>query len=371
MCFKGTQTRPRPMDISSEMESLGASYNAFTSRDLTGYWAKVAYTKLDKIFDILADMYLNPVFNEKEIEKEKGVIVEEINMYEDQPRTKVSETLDALMYGNQPAGWSIAGPKENIRKIDRNDFLKYRSAHYHGAKTVVVIAGRIDSKKAKALVEKYFSKIKKDKKIAPVKTSESQKSSALALVKRDLDQTHFILGLKAFSSSSPKKYPLVLLSEILGGGMSSRLFQKIREELGAAYYVGSSPSLFLTHGYLEIFAGVNHQKSIVAIKAVLEELRKILKKGVEIKELKRVKDHFLGTFLLSLETSSDLAFFYGEQETVLGKIQSPENVIKKISLVTQKDIQKIAKEVFDNRKLNLAVIGPYENGSDFKKILKI
>ena len=153
--------------------------------------------------------------------------------------------------------------------------------------------------------------------------------------------------------------------------MSSRLFQKIREELGAAYYVGSSPSLFLTHGYLEIFAGVNHQKSIVAIKAVLEELRKILKKGVEIKELKRVKDHFLGTFLLSLETSSDLAFFYGEQETVLGKIQSPENVIKKISLVTQKDIQKIAKEVFDNRKLNLAVIGPYENGSDFKKILKI
>ncbi|MFA6136175.1 MAG: pitrilysin family protein [Candidatus Paceibacterota bacterium] len=371
MCFKGTKKRPTPMDIASELAGLGALSNAFTSRDLTGYWAKVAYNKMDKVFDILADMYLNPVFNKKEIEKEKGVIIEEINMYEDQPRAKVSEELDKLMYGNQPAGWSIAGPKENIRIISQNDFIKYRSSHYHGSKTIVVIAGRIDTKKARQMVDKYFSNLDKGKRIISKNVLEKQNSPLLSIVKKDLDQTHFIFGLKSFALNSPKKYPLALLSEILGGGMSSRLFQKVREELGAAYYVGSSPSLFKTHGYLEIFAGVNHQKTFIAIKAILDELREILKNGINDKELIRAKDHYIGNLMLSLETSSDLAFFYGEQETILGKINSSQEIIKKLQLVSKKDVMEVAKQVFQNKGLNLAVIGPYKKESDFKKLLRI
>ncbi len=369
MFFKGTKSRPTPMMIASEFESLGASFNAFTSRDLTAYWGKVAYPNGEKIMDLISDMYCNPLFDEKQIEKEKGVIIEEINMYEDDPRYKVSQILERTMYGNQPAGWDVAGPKENIKKITREDFIKYRTQHYNTLKSFLVVAGNIDVKTALAWGNKYLSSIKRGKIIKPQKFSDSQTKPAFGYKFRELDQTHFIMAFKAFSIFSKERFVLALLSDIIGGGMSSRLFQKIREELGAAYYVGSSPTLYGTHGYLDIFAGVNHGKSEIALKAIRDELQSIVKNGVTQQELDRVKEHRMGQFLLSLETSSDLAFYYGEQKVVTGKMMSPEEVIKNIKSVTKERISRLAKQVLDNSKLNFAVIGPYKSINHFKKLL--
>lgn len=369
MCFKGTPKRPRPIDISSEFETLGASYNAFTSRDLTGYWAKAASLHTREITDLLSDMYLNPLFDNQEIEKEKGVIVEEINMYEDQPRAKVSQILERLMYGNQPAGWDVAGPKENIIKMTQNDFLDYRKNHYVAPKTFVVIAGNVSLNQAEELSERYFSQVPKGKKIKSSGVKDRQTKPAVALKFKDLDQTHFMMAFKAFSLFNERRYILALLADILGGGMSSRLFQKIREDLGAAYYVGSSANLYATHGFMDIFAGVNHSKTDLAIKAVIEELRDVAKNGVNSGELARVKEHRIGTFLLSLETSSDLAFYYGEQEVTMEKSLKPEQVIKKVKSVTKDQVTRLARQILQNKGLNFAVIGPYRSSGRFKKIL--
>jgi predicted Zn-dependent peptidase len=369
MCFKGTPKRPRPIDISSEFETLGASYNAFTSRDLTGYWAKAASLHTREITDLLSDMYLNPLFDKQEIEKEKGVIVEEINMYEDQPRAKVSQILERLMYGNQPAGWDVAGPKENIIKMTKNDFLDYRKNHYVTPKTFVVIAGNTSLNQAKELSKKYFSQVPKGKKIKSSGVKDRQAKPAVALKFKELDQTHFMMAFKAFSLFDERRYILALLADILGGGMSSRLFQKVREDLGAAYYVGSSANLYATHGFMDIFAGVNHAKTDLAIKAVIGELRDIAKNGVNSGELARVKEHRIGTFLLSLETSSDLAFYYGEQEVTMEKSLKPEQVIKKVKSVTKDQVARLARQILQNKGLNFAVVGPYRSSGRFKKLL--
>jgi predicted Zn-dependent peptidase len=369
MCFKGTPRRPLPINISSEFETLGASYNAFTSRDLTGYWAKVASAHTEEIADLLSDMYLNPLFDKREMEREKGVIVEEINMYEDQPRSKVAQILERLMYGNQPAGWDVAGPKGNIVKMDKNDFLDYRKKHYVAPKTFLVIAGGITPQKAKKMAEKYFASIPAGKKIKSPAVKNRQTKPAVAVKFRELDQTHFVMAFKAFSLFDQRRYTLALLSDILGGGLSSRLFQRVREELGAAYYVGSSANLYATHGFMDIFAGVNHAKTDLALKAIINELRDVAKNGVNSGELARVKEHRIGTFLLSLETSSDLAFYYGEQETVIGKSLEPAQVIKKVKSVTKDQVARLARQMLQNKGLNFAVIGPYRSPDRFKKNL--
>ncbi len=369
MCFKGTPQRPTPFLISSEFENLGASYNAFTSRDLTGYYGKVSCDHAEQITDLISDMYLNPLFKEEEIKKEKGVIIEEINMYEDQPRSKVSQMLEKIMYGDQPAGWDVAGPKENIVKMDKSDFLDYRKKHYVASKTFLIFAGNISLQKAKKLALKYFSGVPIGGKIKSRPVLDKQEKPKTTFKFKELDQTHFALAFKAFPIFDSRRFSLAILADIIGGGMSSRLFQKVREELGAAYYVGASPSLYATHGYLEIFAGVNHKKSQKAVEAIIQALKKVVSKGVTDEEISRAKEHNVGNFMLSLETSSDLAFYYGEQEIVLGKSSPPDQIIKKIKSVTKADLARLARQILQNKNLNFSVIGPYKSDEKFKKIL--
>ncbi len=371
MCFKGTTRRPTPLAISSEFEQLGASYNAFTSRDLTGYYGKVASRSFEKILDLLADMYLNPTFVDAEIEKEKGVIVEEINMYEDEPRAKVSQVLDATMYGDQPAGWEVAGVKKNIYATTRQTFVDYRGAHYHAQKTIVVVAGSVDPHSAMQRVAEKFSPITRASRIARAsRVSENQKSPRIAMHVKPLDQTHLLLGIKAFSASDRQRFILSMLSGVLGEGMSSRLFQKVREEMGAAYYVRSTPSLFATHGYLEIAAGVNHQKAAAAVGAIVDEMKKISRDGVLEKELSRAQEHAIGTFALSLETSSDVGFFYGEQEVVLGEIKSPRAIMDAFRAVRPSDVRRLAQKLFVNKRISLAAVGPNLSREAFSSLVR-
>lgn len=371
MCFKGTKKRPRSIDIASELDSIGAVSNAFTSQEYTGYFAKAEPKYFDKILDIVSDIYLHSVFKTKEIDKERGVIIEEINMYEDLPMRRVHELFANLLYGDQPAGWDIAGRKEVIQKLNRDDFIKYQQNHYLANSTLVVVAGNFNEKEAIEKIKNSFLGIKTSEKTQKIATKEYQEKPEIMLRQKDSDQTHIVLGVRAYDIFDKRRYALEVLGEILGGGMSSRLFQKIREEMGSAYYVGADSDLYTDHGYLAVSAGIDHNKIDSVLSAILEEFQRIEREPVENKELQRVKDRIVGHLSLSLETSNQLANFFGGQEILTRQIITSEEISKKIQAVTAEEIVAIADDIFKNNKLNLAIIGPFEDKAKFESIFKL
>lgn len=371
MCFKGTKKRPKSIDISSELDNIGAAYNAFTSMEYTGYFAKARPNNFDIILDVVSDIYLNQIFEPQEIDKERGVIIEEINMYEDLPMRRVQELFTTLLYGDQPAGWDIAGRKEVIKKLTREDFIKYHNEHYVGKSSLVVVAGKFNEEEVIKKIETAFANIKSGRRTPKIKTTEYQERPEVLLKYKETDQTHLVLGVRAFDIFDERRYVLQVLSDILGGGMSSRLFQKIREEMGAAYYVGADADLYTDHGYLAVSAGIDHNKSSDVIEAILEEFGKIVEQPIENKELQRAKEHLIGRLIIELETSDQLAGFYGGQEIITRKTITPEEAIKKIQAVRSEEISGVASEIFQNQKLNLAIIGPFKEKERFEKILKL
>lgn len=370
MCFKGTHKRPTAMDIAAELDGLGAQYNAFTSQESTSYYAKARNEGATNILDVVADMYLDPIFEHQEIEKERGVIIQELNMYEDTPARRVDELFMNLVYGDQPAGWDIGGKKEVISKLTRDDFVKYRAKHYlPQATTVVISGGRADH----GMLEKtkdYFKKLSSGRKSVKPKTKELQKKPAELVSFKDVDQSHLVLGFRAFDVYDERKYALQVAADIVGGGMSSRLFQKIREELGAAYHVQSSAEFYLDHGLLEMDAGVEHGKVDIVLKASLKEFSRMAKERVGIEELKRAKEHITGNLFMSLEGSDALAYFYSAQEIFGLRLLTPQEIANKINAVTADEVRRVMGQIVKNDRLNLAIIGPFKKRS-FLDILKV
>ena len=371
MCFKGTKKRPNALVISSELESLGASYNAFTGHEYTGYYAKVGVDKINSALDIISDMYLNPLFEVKEIEKEKGVIIEEINMYEDLPMKKVHEIFDELLYGDQPAGRSIAGTKETVSKMTREAIVNYRKQHYVPGATTIVVAGAFKEKEMLKKLGSIFNTVPKSKKSDKEKVLEAQKRPSVALQFKQSDQTHLVLGFRAFDMFDKRKYALGILCDVLGGGMSSRLFQRVREQMGAAYYVRCGSSLLTDNGFVSISAGVDNKKAQEVIRAILDEINKIKKEPISKEEFEKTKNHIIGRMQIGLETSDSIAEFYGEQELFKEKLMTPEQIIKKIKTVKLSEIKALANDIFQNHKLNLAVIGPFKDKSEFESGLSL
>ena len=371
MCFKGTEKRPSAGDIAREFDSIGAQNNAFTSNEVTGYWGKAHSKHTEKILDLIADMYLNPTFPEKDLEIEKGVIIEEINMYEDLPQRLVYEVFDELLYGDQPAGWSVAGTKENIRSFGRKDFVNYRKQQYVASATTVVVAGDVDANDIFKKVAKAFSQISTGKKTAKKKVIEKQSEPAIKLRFKETDQTHLVLGFRAFDLYDKRMYTLYLLSAILGRGMSSRLFQKMRDQLGICYYVRSNVVSLTDHGSFIVSAGIDSARVEEGIKGILEEFIRIRDEKVSEEELRKAKDYYLGNLYLNLESSDAVADFFGSQEIFKQKIKTPKDIEKEIEKITTEDISKVAKEIIQNKKLNLAIVGKYKNAERFKKILKV
>lgn len=371
MFFKGTEKRPTSLDISREFDSIGAKYNAFTGNELTGYYGKAHPKFFDKILDIISDMYLNPKFPEAEMEKEKGVIIEEINMYEDLPQFKVQEVFSELLYGDTTYGWSIAGPKENIRNMKREDFVNYRKAHYVASKTIIVVAGNVNAGEAFKKIEKAFKNISTGKRILKKKVAEIQNKPAVKIQHKDTDQIHIIIGLRTFSIHDKRVSVLRVLSTIIGGGMSSRLFQKMREELGICYYVKSSVDHLTDHGHFSISAGVDKTRLVEAVQGILGELKKIRDEKVSDEELKKAKDYMTGHLYLGLESSDSLVEFYGGQEIMREKMKTPQEVEKEIQKVTASDIAKLAKQILKNESLNMALIGNIQNQVELKKIFSL
>lgn len=370
MCFKGTIKRPRPIDIAGELDSLGAHYNAFTSREFTSYFAKVRNDLTSRALNLVADLYLNPTFKSEEIEKEKGVIIEEINMYEDTPARNVQEIFMRLVYGDQPAGWDVAGTKEIIKSLKREDFIKYRGEHYLPQSTVVVVTGNFDNQKIIEEIENYFSVLPSGAKFPKLKVKEEQMEPQEIIKFKESDQTHLVMGFRAFDIFDKRRFALEVLSDILGGGMGSRLFQSIREELGAAYYVNASSDFYSDHGLVVMSAGVDHKKLEDVIKIGLQEFNKFKEKKVSEEELQRAKDHLTGTTILSIETSDSLGYYYGGQEIMGLGLETPEELLKNIQAVTSEEIQLVAQNLFSNNHLNLALIGPFKDKS-FRDIIRL
>ena len=370
MMFKGTPKRPTAMSISRELDGLGASYNAFTSTEYTGYYAKVENRHLNKALDIISDIYLNPLFEQQEIDKERGVIIEEIKMYNGLPQQQVSEELDALLYGDVPAGWPVIGPEENIRKFKRQDFLQYRKDHYVAESTIVVVAGDIKEKEVIKAVEKLFKNIPvtKNKEKHPVK--ESQDKPQIRIKYKDTSQTHIVLGFRSFDVNDKRGPIMTVLNTILGQGMSSRLFTKMRDELGICYYVNSSQNSFTDHGYLSIRAGVDNTRVKIAIENIMLEINKLKNEIISKDELKKAKDFISGGTALGLETSDSRADYVAFQELLKKEIKTPEQKLKEINKVTAKQIKDLANEIFVIEKLNLAMIGPFKDEKEFLSLLK-
>ncbi len=371
MCFKGTTKRPSAHAISAELDGLGSQYNAFTGQEYTGYYAKSDAKHFKQVFDVVSDIYLNSTFPEAEMEKEKGVIVEEINMYEDMPHRHVQDLFMSLLYGDQPAGWNIAGTRENVRAMTRKDFVEYKKAHYVPKATTVIVAGKVKESDVKKEVTRIFGGLVNTKKEGKKKVIEHQTKPEILIKYKKTDQTHLVLGVRTFDIFNKKNTVLAVLATILAGGMSSRLFIKLREELGVAYYVRAFNDPFTDHGFLEIAAGVSNDRVEEVIGEILKECKRLTLELVSKTELDKVKEYLAGNQKLELESSDAWASYFGGQEVLHKKIKSPEETEKEIRKVTAKQIQDMAKLIFKNQTLNLALIGPFENKVKFEKVLKI
>lgn len=369
MCFKGTSRRPSAFDITKELDGIGAQYNAFTGQEYTGYYAKADYKNLNTILDVVSDMYLNPIFPDKEIEKEKGVIIEEINMYQDLPQRIIWDVFHKLLYGDHPAGWNIAGTKENVQKILRTDFIDYRSKHYVASATTVIVSGKINEKEVFKKVSTAFKDIGKWKKDEKEKVWENQKTPQVAVQHKDTDQTHLILGVRSFNTYNKYNPIIMVLDAVLSGGMSSRLFQKLRDEMGVCYYVGADNSEYTDHGFFSIFAGVDSKRVKEVITTILAEMNKIKKNLIKPDELNKAKQYLIGNLNLGLESSNSLAIYYGMQEVLKKEIKKPEDVIKEIKAVTADQIRFVAERIFKDEGLNLAIVGKFKDDKEFREIL--
>jgi len=369
MFFKGTKRRPTTLALSSELDALGGEYNAFTAKEYTGYWIKVAAPKIRKALDVVSDMLLNSKFEETEIEREKGVIVEEVNMYEDNPLLHVEDVFETCLYGDTPAGWETIGTKENIRRFKREDFLRYLKQQYGSRSIYVIIAGGIKAadKAAAARMFRVFPANPWRNKPA---VREKQTAPRLKISHKKIDQVNLSLGVRAYPVGHPEEFRVKLLSVILGGSMSSRLFINLRERHGLAYSVRTSAECYSDSGYLTTQAGVPIDKAKAAVKIILEEYKRIATELIDAKELRRAKDLMAGKALLQMEATDDLATWYARQAVLRKKIMTPSEFLRAIKKVTARELLATAKKIFVNKGLNLAVIGRVK-ASDFRPILKI
>ncbi|MBU2545252.1 insulinase family protein [Patescibacteria group bacterium] len=368
LLFKGTKKRPSQISISEPLDRVGGIYNAFTGEDYTGYFAKVDARHFNLALDVISDIYLNSKIDSKEIQKEKAVIVEEINMYFDHPSSYVQSLWNRILYGDQPAGWDIAGTKKSVLGISRKQIVDYMKTQYTGNNTIVCIAGDIP-KDAEPKVKKYFSKISTKKIVNKSPVVEYQSQPEALVYYKNTDQTHFCLGVRGYDLDDPKRFALELLGSILGGMMSSRLFIKVREQLGLAYYVRTAVSADPDTGFLVTQAGVDNKRIDKAITVILEEYKKISQKKISADELKKAKDHYKGKMALLFEASDAQASFYGAQELLEKRILTPEQIYARINKVSINDILEVSKDIFKSEKLNLALIGPFKDKTRFQNIL--
>lgn len=369
--FKGSKKFPTAKKLSEVVDSIGGEFNANTGKEHTQYFIRAAYEHLGLVFDVLTDMLQNPLFNEKELEREKGVIIEEINMYKDTPQFAVEALFEETLWPDTPLGRDIAGTAEVIRSIKRKDVIAYREKFYNPGNMIIAVAGQFDQEKLEQLVEKYWMRLPNHKSGMYQAVKVHQKNPRLALQTKKTEQAYMNLGFHGYPYRSKNNYPLRLMSAVLGGGMSSRLFIRIRERLGLAYYVNTSFNNYLDAGNFLVSAGLKVDKTLQAQEIILQELRKARDQGVSKAELAKAKEYIKGKIALAMEDPHDKLEWYLGQEAFMGRVRTIKQTFEELDKVTLDEVMKVAHDVIRNDCLNLAIVGPFEDKSVFEKKLKI
>lgn len=371
LLFRGTKSWTEPTAISQALDEVGGFYNAFTDKEMLGIIVKVGPENSELALKIVSEMTTSPLFKESEIIKEKNIVVEEINMREDNPQTQVLDLWEKLLYGEQPAGWSVAGEKETVSAISQKHLFQYLQTFFTAQNSLISLAGNFKESALLAKIKKNFGILPPREGRGKLAVRDAQKAPGLLWQHKDTDQTHLCLGVRGFNAFSPKRYALEVMATILGGMMSSRLFVEVREKRGLAYYVRTSNDDYSDSGYLVTHAGVNSVKLELGVATICREYRRLKTKKVSLKELDKAKENLRGHFELGLETSDQFASFFGLQGILGKKILTPEEELREIAKITSDDILKVAKEVFCPERLNLALIGPKKDDKKILKFLKV
>lgn len=370
ICFKGTTKRPNPRSISLELDSIGARYNAYTWLEKTCFWAKAGAEHFEKIADVVSDIYLNSVFPEDEIKKEKGVVLGEIDMYNDDPKSKVDDLLMENMYKGTPAERPTIGFKNTVSAITREDILKYRDNQYKAENTVIGIAGGLPEKKMLEIAQKIGAKVKEGK-WSPQKETKDKKQTVpeMTIFTKDTDQAHIIVAFRSFDRFDKDVYIANGIANILQSGMSSRLFTRLREQMGSGYYVSAGNFPFNDFGVFSISTGTTPERVVEIVRAILEEVARIKNEPVKKDELEKVREIVRAGMKMGLESSDDVMEFFANQEVSRKEIKTPEEYDKIISKITADDIMRVAKRIFTDERMNLAVVGPLKEAPELKKVL--
>jgi predicted Zn-dependent peptidase len=367
MFFKGTERRPTAREIAGEIDAIGGEFNAFTGKENTTYYVKCAAEHRDVALDVLVDMLRNARFVEEEIEREKGVIVEEMNMYYDTPRDYIGGIYEQLLWGDQPLGRDIIGNKDTIRDATRDTFMGYLDRWYRPSRMVVGVAGRIGD----GLLERVQELLGD---LAGADTGQPEPTAPHAngrvqVSTKQSEQAHISLGVHSRPLDHPDRYALQLLATTLGGGMSSRLFTEVRERRGLAYYVYGLNHSYTDAGTLYTQAGVDITRIDDAVTTIAGELRKIAAEPLPPEELEKARNFAKGRFVLQLESPQGLMMFGLRKEVLERKLPDPEEIVRGLDAVTSDDVARVAQELITSDRLRLAVIGPFDDAARFEALL--
>ena len=371
MLFKGTEKRPTAREIAVTIEGVGGAINATTGRELTTYWVKVPQEHLALALDLLVDMLQRSKLEEEEIERERRVIIEEINMMLDLPADWVHLLLNQLLWPDHPLGRDVTGTKESVSRIDRERMFRYLARHYHPANTVITVAGGIEHQE---VIEELSSALEvwpHREREAYLPVEEAQCEPQVCLGYRETEQAHLALSLRGIPRSHSDRFNLQLLNTVLGQGMSSRLFLEVRERRGLAYSIGSYASHLHDTGSIGVSAGVNPRRIEAALEAILEELDRLRREPVPAEELKKAKEFMKGRLLLQMEDSLAVASWLGRQEILEDRVLTVDEVLATIDAITAEDLQRVAAERFREESLNLAVVGPFQEEERLRSLLRL
>jgi len=368
MFFKGTERRPTAREIGMEVDALGGEFNAFTGKEYTGYYVRCAADHRDQALDVLVDMLRNSKFEAEEIEREKGVIVEEMNMYFDTPRDFIGGVYEHLLYGDQPLGWDIIGRKETVQAAERDTFLEYVDRWYKPERMVVGVAGRLEGDYVGS-IERLLGDLEPQETGTPRALVQNGGAERIKIHRKDSDQAHLCLGVRSYPIVHPDRWALQLLATVLGTGMSSRLFTEVRERRGLAYYVYAHNQGYTDAGTLYSQAGVDIKRSEEAVETIVEQFRKIAAEPVPSEELEKARALAKGRFVLRLESPQGMILFGLGREVLGDTMIEPDDVLAGLDAVTAEDVQRVAQDVIASDGLNLALIGPFDDDGSFRELL--
>jgi len=370
MFFKGTERRPTSRDLTTLIDGIGGEFNAFTSKEYTGYYVRCAGADRDTAFDVLLDMLRHSRFDAEEIEREKGVILEEMNMYQDTPRDHIGTIYETLMFGDNPLGWETLGTKETIRAADRETFLGYIDAWYTPGRMVIGVSGMIGDDLS-PMLEDLLGEMPPDTQATPAPADLDRSPGARVTIHhKDADQAHLILGVESYPLQHPDRYALQLLSAVLGSGMSSRLFLEVRERRGLAYYVHGMNHSYTDAGSLLAQAGVDLTRIDEAVTVIADQFARMAAETVGSDELEKARSLIKGRFVLRTESPQGLIMYGLNREVLEGRALEPAELLAHIDAVTAADVQRVAQDLISTDNLRLAVIGPFADQDErFARLL--